>query len=98
MAVDKVGMGPSGLGPDTVEGSLDSSGDYRMYLSTNRLDTGCVGSLRDPAKPHKTRGTCHGVRRSGVPDVTDAASAESSESPDHPGNARGAVSQHGPRP
>lgn len=38
------------------------------------------------------------MRSSDAPDVTAAPSAQSSESPDRPGNARGAVSQHGPRP
>lgn len=32
VVVDKVGTGPSDQGPDTVEGSLGSSGTCRVYL------------------------------------------------------------------
>lgn len=32
VVVDKVGTGPSDQGPDTVEGSLGSSGTSRIYL------------------------------------------------------------------
>ena len=46
VVVDKVGVGLSDLGPDTVEGSFSSRGACRMYCSNEGLGTSVVGRDR----------------------------------------------------
>lgn len=38
VVADKGGMGPMGLGPNTVEGSLDSSRVFKVYLQDKQKE------------------------------------------------------------
>lgn len=60
VVVDKGGMGPTGLGPDMVEGFLGSSRVFKVYLSSSPTSWSLFGSRSDGTRrePPETSSTC----------------------------------------